>query len=99
MIADEVACALDASGKPDRYFVEMLGVHQSTVSRLRAKKIRKVGKYREILEKNGLLLSPRQKAVALELQALAAAANGQPELRQLISSLHQFVHKNMQNAS
>lgn len=95
IVADEVAYALDGSGKPDKYFVEMLGVHQSTVSRLRARKIKKAGKYRDLLAKNGLLLSPDQEAVALELQALAAAANGQPELRQLISSLHQFVHNHM----
>lgn len=96
IIAGEVARALNLSGRPDKYFAEMLGVNQSTVSRLRTEKIKKTAKYRKILEENGLLLSPGQEVMALELQALAVAANRQPELRQLISSLHHFVHKYMQ---
>lgn len=98
MIADEVACALNGSGKPDKYFVEILGVHQSTVSRLRAKKIAKTGKYRDSLEKHGLLMPLGHGVVAVELQALSDAASEQPALRQLISSLHQFVHNYMQES-
>lgn len=94
-IASEVAAAIAQSGRSDRFFVDLFGVNQSTVSRLRSGKIKKAQKYRDLLGESGLIGNSPSGLAADQIQELVAVAEQHAPLRQLLASLHNFVHNSM----
>lgn len=94
--AEALAHAMRASGQSDHFFVALFGVAQSTVSRLRAQKIRKVSKYINKMVEVGELRIDAIDDIEASMKALAMAARGDPELAEALHALKKFVHKFMQ---
>lgn len=80
---------LAASGLKDAALVQILNTSQSTVSRLRHCKIRKVGKYLEALDESGVC-RPDFDAC---MRDLARAAVSRPSLKQLLEKLHSLMQE------
>lgn len=95
-IANEVAAVITQSGRSDKFFVDLFGVNQSTVSRLRSGKIKKVQKYRALLGQAGLIRGSPPSLAADQIQELVTVAEQHAPLRELLTSLHNFVHNYMQ---
>jgi len=94
-VAEEVASAIQSSGRRDAFFVNLFGVNQSTVSRLRAGKIKKAQKYKDTLVKNDLIRDDERSPSLASMTALVETANSHPELADALTSLQRFVHKIM----
>jgi predicted XRE-type DNA-binding protein len=93
--AEVLSHAMRMSGQNDHYFAKMFGVNQSTVSRLRAKKIHKVQKYIDKLISSVDFRSEAVNQIDVAASALAATAKVDPELAELLHALIKFVHKSM----
>lgn len=94
--AELLSHAMQVSGQNDHYFVELFGVNQSTVSRLRAKKTRKVRQYLDKLQSSDGFHGEAIDHIDVAMSALAATAKNDPELAELLHALKKFVHKSMQ---
>ena len=94
--AELLSHAMRVSGRNDHYFVELFGVNQSTVSRLRAQKTRKVQQYLDKLHSSADFRSEAINQIDVATSALAATAKVDPELAELLHALRKFVHKSMQ---
>lgn len=93
--ADMLSRAMSLSGHSDHFFVKLFGVAQSTVSRLRARKISKVRKYLDKMINAGVFSSDGTDGLDAVASALATAARGNPELAELLRALKNFVHNSM----
>lgn len=93
--AEEVAGIIQRSGYRDAFFTDLFAVNQSTVSRLRAAKIKKANKYLDILIKNKISSMPEASSSAALLWDLIEAADSHPELAEVLEGLQRFVHKIM----
>jgi hypothetical protein len=75
----------------DREVGELIGVHQTTIWRLRHRKIRKLDKYIDLLE--ALPGSSTPIEGSLDIDRLAALAEESPALRSLLVSLTRFMQE------
>lgn len=94
-VAEEVATAIQGSGRRDAFFVDLFKVNQSTVSRLRAGKIRKAHKYKVMLVEHCLIHADDSSPMPINVKGLIEAANSHPELAEALIGLQKFVHKIM----
>lgn len=86
-----LAAAISRSGMTDTALAAVLGVNQSTVSRLRHGKIGKVFKHQEKLDQHfGIVPDDRND----DLAELIAMARSSPALREVLVVLHRFMREN-----
>jgi transcriptional regulator with XRE-family HTH domain len=88
---ERVQVLLQAIGLNDREIGEQIGVTQSTVWRLRHRKISKVSKY--ITKLSALASSPAGADHALNPEKLVALAEHSPALKSLLVSLIKFMQE------
>lgn len=96
--ADRLATLLAQSGLNDAFYVKLFGVDQSTVSRLRRKKTKKVQKYISIIEATGALKASPEESFSNVIGQLATLAREKPALRQLLQGVHDLMQESMQDS-
>lgn len=96
--ADRLATLLAQSGLNDAFYVKLFGVNQSTVSRLRRKKITKVQRYISAIEATEALKQAPEENFAKVIGQLAKLANERPALRQLLQGVHDLMQEPMQDS-
>ena len=79
------------SGMTNAELAVALGVNQSTISRLRRGKIAKILKYQKKLDE---YLEPKAEGVTDDLSELVAMAQYNAALREVLVTLHRFMHEN-----
>lgn len=83
--------AIERSGMTDAQLATLLGVNQSTVSRLKNGLIQKVAKYQRILDAN---LVPDRAWDGQELSELVAMAKVSPVLRDALVAIQRLMREN-----
>jgi hypothetical protein len=91
--AAQFAAILSSSGLSDACLAKLFRVNQSTVSRLRHAKIRKIAKYLGTLQESGKLPAQQDQRLAVLLAELGELAQGAPALRALLQNLHTIMHQ------
>ncbi len=85
------ASTLAATGLSDKDLSALFRVNQSTVSRLRTGKTRRIGKYAALLEARGLAPADRTDQIDAAMISLAALARTTPALATLLCNLHKLL--------
>lgn len=91
--AQQFAAILSHSGLSDARLASLFGVNQSTISRLRNCKIKKIGKYWAAAQESGLLTDGAHERFRERMAELEGAARQNPDLRVLLEKLHNFMQK------
>ena len=91
--APQFAEFLSHAGLSDARLVNLFGVSQSTVSRLRNGKIKKIGKYWVTLQESGALTGGTDEQFAERMAELQKAAKSSSALRVLLENLHNFMQE------
>ncbi len=82
---------LDRSGLDDRSLERLLGVHQTTLWRLRNGKIAKVSRYIETLRRH--VVVPSRDADTALVENLVAVSGRSPALRAMLLALQSFMQE------
>jgi hypothetical protein len=90
--AQQFAVILARTGLSDALLAKLFGVNQSTVSRLRHAKIRKIKRYFTTLETGSVLTEAEHEELAARMIELTMIAKRNPSLRTILTNLHKIMH-------